>query len=108
MPSSTKHLPIVEASDDSAVPDEGAAEDNAADDEPTEVAATSESAGDETADNSNDIVLAAADTMVVPINSRFTEGQHYDRMTPTQPPSGSPEKSRSLKYLCGAVLIAQL
>lgn len=58
-----------------------------------EVSATSESEGDEAVDTSNEIVLAMANEPVAPPQpSKYSEGRHYNRMSPTQPTSSSPEK----------------
>lgn len=59
----------------------------------TEIAATSESEGDEAVDTSNEILLAVADEPIAPPQpSKYSEGRHYNRMSPVQPTSSSPEK----------------
>lgn len=43
-------------------------------------------------DDEQPILLAQADTSTAPQNWRFTEGQHYNRMVPSQPTMGGADK----------------
>lgn len=90
--------PVVAQTDNDAVVETVVAEVEAPvaeDDEEivNDVAATSESEGDDDGEASDEIVLAVADPTPVPaVESKFKEGQHYKRLSPVQPVTGSPEK----------------
>lgn len=62
-----------------------------------------ESAAVEVADEDEAIVLAMADTDESPRDWKFKEGQHYERLVPTQPTVGSADKievAEVFQYTC--------
>lgn len=74
--------------DDVAETLDGAADD--AGEETLEV--VEESAADVDSDDDEEIVLARADAPAASVNWTFKEGQHYQRLVPTQPTTGGADK----------------
>jgi thiol:disulfide interchange protein DsbA len=61
-------------------------------DEGDETQVVVEESAAEPEEDEQPIVLAQADTTATPQNWRFTEGQHYSRMVPSQPTMGGADK----------------
>ena len=86
--------PVVETGTTTMAPavDEPAAPTDETQDESDEAQVVVEESAAEPEEDEQPILLAQADTTATPQNWRFTEGQHYSRMVPSQPTMGGADK----------------
>ena len=86
--------PVVDTAPSATEPamEEQAAGTGGAQDESDEAQVVVEESAAEPEEDEQPILLAQADTTVAPQNWRFTEGQHYSRMVPSQPTMGGADK----------------
>ena len=86
--------PVVDTAPATAAPamEEPAAATDEAQDESDEAQVVVEESAAEPEEDEQPILLAQADTTAAPQNWRFTEGQNYSRMVPSQPTMGGADK----------------